>query len=361
MYPHNPTLRRRPASARTGAAAPRSFAAVKLCVRLGLLLCLWTSPGWGLTIESGLKSAARTTIGHMVASDYDAAFRLSDSLIAADTAEPLGYILRLLTFGMRMLDYDEFLDSALFLNTYAKTDRVITAYEGQRGRSSYSLTMGGFAKAVHAAFYLQQKKYFAALGTGMDALKLLNGAKSLDRCNVDVDIFLGMYDYAKAELRRKLWMVLFWYAGDKQQGKRRLEECCRKAEIAPDAARLALMDVYVQEKQFRQAQQLLQELDQRFPSSRFLLWGKARCCLAQKDYAAAAVLFNELALSYETDALGGYNGLNTRLQQIDCLMKAGKRYDAVAVGATALNRSIAVQQRRLCAVRDKIAELIKKG
>jgi hypothetical protein len=341
------------------ARPPRRGVAARLAAGCGLLVLLFAIPGRSLTVDAPLKATARQAIGQMIGSDYPAAFRLADSLVKADPDEPMGHVLRLLTFGLRMIDYDEFLDSAGFLSTYSQAITSLNAYERRHGPSSYSLTMAGFAKAIHASFYLQQKRYLSALNTGMDALKLLDEAKTSDAANVDVDFFLGMYDYARAELRRKLWMVMFWYPGDKQQGRKRLEACGRDAEIAGDAARLALIDIYIQEERFAQAVELIAGMRQRYPQSRFVAWGQARYCLARKEFDAAAARFNQLALSYEADRLAGFNALTTRRQQIECLLKSGRSQEARQIGAAVLSRA-APQRRREIQEREKIVELIHR-
>jgi tetratricopeptide (TPR) repeat protein len=327
---------------------------------IGLVACACVATAHAMTIAPELKGTARRAIGQMVDCNYATAFRIADSLVAADASEPLGYVLRMFTYGLRILDYNEFIDSAGLMDTYRQTAAIVAAYEIKHGRTSYSLTMGGFAQATHASFYLQQKKYFSAIGSGLDALDLFSQAKKIDLLNYDVDFFLGMYDYAKSELKKKLWMVMFWAPGDKTAGRKRLEACGRWAEISNDAAFLALMDIYVQESKFSQAIGLIDSLSQRYPASRFILWSKAKYFEAQKDYMHAGEVFDQLASSYEKDRQGAYNALNCRYRQMECLQRTGRRVEAVSVGQAALNCCSGPQKRRYADVCRKIEGLIKR-
>jgi tetratricopeptide (TPR) repeat protein len=319
---------------------------------------LCTCAAQALTIDPALKNTARRAIGFMVNCDYVPAFRIADSLIAADAAEPLGYVLRMFTHGLQILDYNEYIDSTDLMQTYQATAAIVAAYEKKHGRSSYSLTMGGFAKATHSAFYLQQKRYFSAIGSGLDALDLFGLAKKTDPRNY-VDYFLGMYEYAKSELKKKLWMVMFWYPGNKAAGRSRLEQCGRQAEISNDAAWLSLMDIYVQEARYPQAKTLIDSLLQRYPESRFILWTKVKYFEQQNDFINAGAVFDLLALSYEQDRRGVYNGLNCRYRQMECLQRCGRMTDAATIGHAALQRCTGVQQRRYADICRKIGDSIK--
>jgi len=229
---------------------------------------------------------------------------------------------------MRDLDYDRLLDTAAFLESYRITVKSIAEYEKARGRSSYSMTLAGFANATHAAFYMRQSRYFAAIGTGLDAIRGLNEAQKMDSTNYDVEFFLGLYDYAKAELRKRLWMVLFWYGGDKQEGIARLKDCVEKSEMAGPAAKLSLADIYIQEKEYTKARATIDELLADYPKSRFILWTDAKYFFSREEFVEAAKRYGQLADSYAKTRYGTFNSLATRWRQIETLRKAGKDDEA---------------------------------
>jgi len=129
-------------------------------------------------------------------------------------------VLRLAVLGMRDVDFDRMIDSSQFVATYARAMDRISILQQHRGVSSYSCMLIGLTKAINASYYLRIHSYFDALGTGSDALKYLRKAHDLDATNTEVDFFLGLYDYAKSDLKKHLWWVLFWFPGDKHEGIR---------------------------------------------------------------------------------------------------------------------------------------------
>ncbi len=179
---------------------------------------------------------------------FDTALKLTDSLIIAEPQNPLSPVLKLATLGMRDVDLEMNVDTSQFISTYLLSMDRITAYENTYGVSSYSRTILGFTKVIHSTFYLRRKMYMAALQNGLDALKIMREAKRLDATNTDVDFFLGLYDYAKAELHSRLWWVLFWYPGGKKEGIQKLTLCSKSACITKNAALLSLLNIYITEK-----------------------------------------------------------------------------------------------------------------
>lgn len=280
----------------------------------------------------------------------------TDSLMAVDSTEPLYPYLHLCALGLRDLDFDQIIDTSVFLTTYKKTIRTINVYEKYHGRTSYSMTLLGFALASHSSFYLLHKKYFSAIGTGLDAMKIFNKAKKSDSTNYDVDLFLGLYNYAKGELKKRLWMVLFWYPGSKKQGIQSLEACRYNSQLVSEGAKVVLIDIYVMESKYDKSKILADSLFKKYPNSRFLFWSRARYFEALKEYAKAANEYGELADSYANEKYGDYNSLVTRHKQIGLLDKSGHEKEAVRIAKQTLDeKRCAASQRN-----NKICKDIKR-
>jgi hypothetical protein len=223
------------------------------------------------------------------------------------------------------MDFDRIVDTVAFLNTYGKTIKTVEAYEKKYGKTSYSMTVTGFAYASHSAFYLLHKKYLSAINTGLTAVHLFQDIKSIDTANADADFFLGFYTYAKSELRKKLWIILFWIPGSKRDGIRLLEHCSRDAQLSSEAVKMALVDMYIEQSAYGKAKMLLDSLFVKYPESRFLLWRQARYFESQKRNHDAAAVYGKLSLSYRDTKYGEYNSLITGLKQLEFLDMAGKR------------------------------------
>ncbi len=278
---------------------------------------------FGFSISESRQIEASRIIGFIVNCRFDSALALSNSMIESQSDEPMGYVLKLMTVGLRDLDYDMVIDDSMFEQTYRKTINVLKNHKGEKSPDSYFLTMRGFANASYATFHLRKEKYFSAMSTGLDAIKDLKKAKEMDPENHDADFFLGLYEYAKSELRKKLWMVLFWYPGDKAEGIRKLESAARKGKIVADAAKMALIDIYTEEKRFTESIEVINSLLSEYPSSRFVLWSKARYYQSLGKNLQAADVYDRLSQSYELNSSGRHNAFVTRMHQLDHLEKLG--------------------------------------
>ncbi|MBN1577931.1 MAG: hypothetical protein JW913_15330 [Chitinispirillaceae bacterium] len=245
--------------------------------------------------------------------------------------DPLPMVLKLATLSIRDVDFENTVDSALFLKTYDNAVAKVEQWEKSNGSSSYSQMLSGLCRAIYSAFYMRQKKYFTALQNGLDALKLLRDAQQSDATNYDVDLVLGPYEYGGAELRSRYWWVLFWYPGDRQTGIKRVERCAENALMTAEAAQIVLCDLYLQEKRFNDSKRIIDRLKQKYPGSRFVLWAEAKYFETVEKFQSAADVYHQLAMSYDHEKRGAYNALFTRNRQASMLYKAGDKQSAKAL------------------------------
>ena len=192
--------------------------------RIILIVCtvLWTQ-ALSFSLPDEQKRVVNETVETMMNCEFSRAFSLCDSMIRADTADPMAWMLKASAIGLHDLDCDSATDSLLFIDVFKKAELALFNYEKSSGVSSYSLTIKGFSKVIAAAYTLWQKRYFDGLSIGLDALSALKQAKKIDTANVDADCILGLYTYARAELKRRFWWMFFWYSGDKEGGIRKIK------------------------------------------------------------------------------------------------------------------------------------------
>lgn len=291
---------------------------------------------------------------------FDSAISLTNASIDRDPSNPLAPVLKLAALGMRDVDLEMTVDSLLFLTTYSLAVECIDAYERKNGISSYSRTILGFSKTIHSTYFLRRKMYVTALKNGLDALKLLREAKTLDTTNTDVDFFLGLYDYGKAEMRTRLWWVMFWYPGGKKEGIQKLEQCSKSACMTKNAAKISLSEIYISEKNNDKALLLLKHLETAFPDSRFVYWSKAKYYETNKMYNEAAVAYNKLSLSYTGIKNGSYNALFTKNKEASMCLEAGHKEKAAALCRSIL-ADPALSKRDLKRDTEKLLERINES
>jgi hypothetical protein len=179
--------------------------------------------------------------------------------------------------------------------------------------------MSGFAKAVAAAYCMQHKSYMKGLNLGLDGIGLLKDAKKMDPCNYDADFFLGMYTYARADLKQMFWWALFWYSGEKTDGIKTLISCRKNSSFCSLAAYVLLAEIYTREQKYDDALVVILDVSKLYPESRFIQWSRAKMFEAKKSYKDAAVSYGLLADSYDTIPSAYVNSMTARYKQASML------------------------------------------
>ena len=297
----------------------------------------------------------------MIECRFDDALRMTDSLQQLHPEEPLAPLLRLSALGLQDLDLEQKGESPQFEHTCSLTLRLIDTLEAAEGTSSYSMTLRGFALGSLTSYHLRLGRYTAAVGSGVEALRLLREAKERDGSNADADFFLGLYNCARGELRRRLWWLLFWYPGGEQEGIVQLENSSRNGILASGAATLSLVDVYLQARRFDDAARVLQELESRFSQSRFVLWARARYFEAVGDNKRAAHVYGKLSVSYRAlGQTGRYNALVTGCSQARLLVDAGDAMEAARVAGGLETLCLHVEDERLEAACRELRKIARR-
>jgi tetratricopeptide (TPR) repeat protein len=308
------------------------------------------------------KSIADPVIKEIIECRFDNAMRLSDAALAGDGKNAMAAVLHLVAVGMRDVDAELMIDSAAFTRSFDRARLAVDDYEKANGQSSYATTLRGFTLVIHASFHLKNKSYMSAAGTGMDAIKLMKEARQADPQNTEVNFFLGLYDFALADLKKKLWWIMFWYPGNKQSGIKQLEECAKTAKLTNTAAELALSDIYLQEKQPQKSLEIIQRLKNGLPESRFLLWAQVKYYEDQKQFKEAAEHYGILADSYEADKYGWYNGAVTRNKQAHLYNKMGDNDAAIKACRHLLERGGSDKRiRSIIKDTEKLLEKLEKS
>jgi hypothetical protein len=293
-----------------------------------LSILLFAGSATSLTLSPSQQKDTERCLRAIINCEYDAAFAMADSFAHADTVDPLASLLRLTAAGVRNIDFDSLIDSALFFRIYHATEKRIEAYEKEHGASSYSKTLAGFCRGFLAAFLIREKSYFAAMRNGFRSLGLLEEAYRLDSSNADPLFLLGLYEYAKGELKQRLRLVLFWYPGSKKTGIARLASCMEKGHYAASPAAFALAEIYMREKKPEKCARLVERLTHDFPESRFTLWAQAKHFESRRLFYDAGLVYELLAVSYAAEPEGRYNSLLMRNLQAHMLLRAGLTKEA---------------------------------
>ena len=305
------------------------------------------------------QNEATAIIGEVINCEFQTAFKMIDSLRGVDFKDPLYPTLKLMTLGLRNLDFDRPIDTTLFMKTFHESNEAVERYRKTHNRDSYSLTLEGFIKASYASYRIYHGKYFSAIDEGTDAVDLLEEAIEIDTTNTDAYFFLGFYSYARGELRKKMWMLLFWYPGNRKAGKDMLEKCSQTAKISSIPSKMMLADIYRELKMYDEAKELIDGLLIKYPKSRFMMWARARLNSTLGKYSESAAAYGWLSDSYETVSFGEYNALVTRETQLEMLDKAGEKMLASKIAQETIDKKLGGSSKDTEKILKKIRRYIK--
>jgi tetratricopeptide (TPR) repeat protein len=322
-----------------------------------IIIFLLSFACYGFSVSRIQEQSTAVVMDFIAECQFDKAVFTVDSMIAYNNAEPLYRMLKLSVLALRELDFADTCESDEFDTTYKNAMEVLAACEKQsQWDEEYLLTLKGFIQFVAASHTMYRKKYLSGLRTGLDAVSICNDVKKKDSSNVDVDFIRGLYNYARAELKRRFWGFLFWYSGDKRSGIHAMEYCRDNALIVATPAAMILQDVYVKEGMYDSAYAGTNRILAKFPHCRFALWSKAKLFDAQKKYSGAAQVYGMLAGEYE-DVPGAYKNLKTTLfLEAQSFFLAGEKENAEAV----LKRLLGKCNNNSCEQCNDAEKLLKK-
>jgi tetratricopeptide (TPR) repeat protein len=263
---------------------------------MALFLVVLHAPCLGLSVASMQK--LNCAVEEVLNCRFERAQAVADSLEESGAGGLFKKMLDLSIIGMRRLDYDLQDDIDAFDSAFKKARSYYDDDAKKNGPSSDLLTAQGFSYMIAAAYNLHDKNYLSGIGLGFKALSFCREGKKIDSSDSDVDLVLGLYSYARADLRKKFWGMIFWYPGDKLVGIKTIETVAKNGRFTSLLAQAVLQEIYIKEGQFDKASEGLDRLSALYPQSRFLLWSKVKLYQSLKRPLQCAETYSRLAASY---------------------------------------------------------------
>jgi len=200
--------------------------------------------------------------------------------------DPIGYFLVSAAFQNMMDDYrnysysDEFnkyMDMAIEKGEERKKRGNLTAYD--------CLYLGGAIgyRGINKAL---TGDWFGAFVDGLKGKGYLEKALELDPELYDVYYGLGTYHFWKSLKSRIFWWLPF-VKDNRQMGIDMIKLAIEKGRYSKEDAKIALVRIYVENKEYQNAFDMIEKLSQSQPDKPFLLWFLGRAQFETKMYAGA--------------------------------------------------------------------------
>jgi tetratricopeptide (TPR) repeat protein len=153
-----------------------------------------------------------------------------------------------------------------------------------------------------------ERRHFAALRDGNDAVNLHRDVLKLDPTYVDAQITIGLYEYVVGALPLpiKLLAGVGGFRGSKKRGLAMLEQVAKEGRWAQDDAKSVLILLYNREKRFADVLPITRELSAKYPRNYLFRLETADALVAlagakrkEKDIAGAVQAEKEAFATFE--------------------------------------------------------------
>jgi tetratricopeptide (TPR) repeat protein len=207
--------------------------------------------------------------------------------------DPIGYFYVAASLQTMMDDYrnysyfnefNKYMDLAIEKAELKKKQGNLTAYD--------YLYLGGAIgyRGINEAL---TGDWYHAFVDGLKGKGYLEKALKLDPELYDVYYGLGTYHFWKS-LKTKIFWWLPFAKDNRQMGINMIKLAIEKGKYSPDDAKLALVRIYVENKEYEKAFAMISQLRKTQPNKPFLLWFLGRAQLETKMYDGAINTYQTL-------------------------------------------------------------------
>ena len=178
-------------------------------------------------------------------------------------------------------------------------------------RDPEALYFLGATEGLKASFEeAVERRHFAALKDGSDAVGRHREVIKLDPNYRDAEITIGLYDYTVGALPLPVKLIagVAGFRGSKKRGLATLERVARQGQWVHDEAKTLLIVLYTREKRYADAAALARELGARYPRN-YLYRLEAADALVLQAALEREVNHNTTTTAAETEAFATFESL----------------------------------------------------
>jgi len=172
-----------------------------------------------------------------------------------------------------------------------------------------------------------ERRHFAALRDGNDAVEHHREVLKLDPKYVDAQITIGLYEYVVGSLPLPVKIIAgaTGYRGSKRRGLQLLEQVAKEGRWSQDDAKTVLVLLYTREKRFADVVKLARELSAKYPGNYLLKLETADALVAlagvkrkEKDLPGAVQAEKEAFATFD-EVLRDRNVRDSALRALDLI------------------------------------------
>lgn len=268
--------------------------------------------------DSLIQRAIELSIQHK----YSDAALIFDQLIKNFPDHPAGYFFKAALIQSKMIDFetDEWEDD--FLSNIHLTLKYSTKKNSPALVSDEELMFFKGSALSYLAFFEGRKgKYVPAIKHGFSGISMLKKLVAFEPDFFDAYFGIGSYMFWRSQITRHFnWLPLI--PDEREQGLDLVQRAIKNGKFTHYAAMNEIVWILLEYEKPEEAFAWSMKGLEKFPDSRFFLWGAAKSASALKDYPAAIEFFQKLLASITASLNNNYyNEYICRLNLARCFFE----------------------------------------
>jgi len=276
-----------------------------------------------------LKNALQRFNTHIYNDRFGDAEKLLDSLRKHDGPIPICRMYRAVLYQSRMMAYEsndgEKELYAILDSLEADAESILSA----GGDSALAYWFLGNSHAFHSLFLGRGGHLVGALKHGLSARNAYGRGYECDSTFHDIALGLGSYRYWKSVKTRAInWTPIF--DDETRSGMELLRLAADSAEISSDAARAALIWIYINEERYAEAVRLARRMRYRYPDGLTFLWGLGEAYYRLNDCRGAIDVYETIYARLKERPGNYYNIIDAAYYLSECCRRVSDRWPEYA-------------------------------
>ena len=246
-------------------------------------------------ISVAMDSLLTQTISATINQEYERALAAVDTVIKRAPEEPVGYLFQAATLQSRMLDYENNADEKAFIQSLRTCRRLAENLLRKNPQDAHAHFWLGSAYGYEAFYVGKGRRYIEAVHMGWKTMQHLETAVKLDPEIYDAYLAIGTYKYYRSKMK------LLFLGDESREGVAMVQKAASHGQYSRYAALNGLTWVLLDENRNLEAYTLADSVLQKFPHSRFFLWGAAEAAARLQKFERARACYEQIMASLRAE------------------------------------------------------------
>jgi tetratricopeptide (TPR) repeat protein len=324
-------------------------------------ICLWISPARPQNpLSAEMDSLILRGIDHTFCCQFDSARNAYQQIIDRYPGHPAGYFYQAANLQSEMMDYETDLWEIPFYEYIEEVIRLTSLNIDRGDENPWTYFYLGCAYSYKGLFQAKTGNLLSGFISASKGIGHLKKVVDTDSTLYDAYLGLGNYKYWAGKFYKFLrWLP--WIRDERTEGIQMIQSAVERGTFSYWVGMNSLGWIEFDRKNYRDALAIFRKGMEKYPGSRFFLWGLADSYFAMHDYSSALVYYQQLLASLRNVKMN--NGYNEIQCSVRCAIAfyALKQYEtALHLCITILDRKVDTQTARRLKKQYAIAEEYKK-